>query len=151
MLHSKGFSVCRFEQGMLAQLERAYRHLNAGEFWSWSAFRESLSKDDVELLCAMQGSEVVGFLLSQQIGDEVELYFIYVAEDYRSKGLGMSLMKNWLEALIQAQVRSVYLEVRASNFAAQRLYERCGFLKISERKAYYRDGEDAYVFQRTLR
>ena len=148
---AKGFSVCRFDQGMLAQLERAYRHLDAAEFWSWSAFRESLSKDSVDLFCAMQGQEVIGFLLSEMLIHDVELYFIYVAKDFRSWGLGMALMKTWLEGLQARMAEKVFLEVRASNLSAQRLYERCGFSRVSQRKAYYKDGEDAYIFQRVLR
>jgi len=37
------------------------------------------------------------------------------------------------------------LEVRCSNNDAVKLYEKLGFSIIQRLKAYYRDGEDAYV------
>ena len=39
------------------------------------------------------------------------------------------------------------LEVRDTNIAARRLYERVGFKKISIRRGYY-DGEDAIIMER---
>ncbi|MFZ0894134.1 MAG: hypothetical protein WAZ77_06490 [Candidatus Nitrosopolaris sp.] len=38
-----------------------------------------------------------------------------------------------------------YLEVRVSNESAVRMYERLGFQIKSRLRAYYRDGEDAYL------
>ena len=43
-------------------------------------------------------------------------------------------------------LRSITLEVRVSNLAAQALYEKYGFKKVGVRKRYYTDNnEDAYV------
>jgi len=39
----------------------------------------------------------------------------------------------------------LYLEVRCSNNDAVRLYEGMGFFINQRFKAYYRDGEDAYL------
>ena len=43
---------------------------------------------------------------------------------------------------------SLVLEVRASNTAAQRLYERFGFRRLGRLRQYYKgDGEDALVME----
>jgi ribosomal-protein-alanine N-acetyltransferase len=50
-------------------------------------------------------------------------------------------------------VRTMLLEVRPSNFAAQQMYERYGFVRIGTRRGYYpaRDGrEDAIVMRVAL-
>ena len=39
----------------------------------------------------------------------------------------------------------LYLEVRCSNNEAIKLYEKLGFVIKQRLKAYYRDGEDAYL------
>jgi len=45
----------------------------------------------------------------------------------------------------------VFLEVRASNLAARKLYERVGFIEAGSRPRYYRDpAEDAVVYRKTL-
>ncbi len=50
-------------------------------------------------------------------------------------------------------VETFYLEVRPSNAAALRLYQRMGFEEIGRRRAYYPAGsarEDAIVMRRVL-
>jgi ribosomal-protein-alanine N-acetyltransferase len=43
---------------------------------------------------------------------------------------------------------SIFLEVRESNLAAQKLYQSCGFEQYSRRKAYYSDpAEDALLYR----
>jgi ribosomal-protein-alanine N-acetyltransferase len=49
-----------------------------------------------------------------------------------------------VDAALEADARHLTLEVRMSNQAAQRLYQRFGFAPVGLRKNYYRD-EDALV------
>jgi ribosomal-protein-alanine N-acetyltransferase len=45
-------------------------------------------------------------------------------------------------------IRRVFLEVRESNLAAIKLYEKAGFASTGKRKAYYRDpDEDARLLE----
>jgi ribosomal-protein-alanine N-acetyltransferase len=65
--------------------------------------------------------------------------------EHRSKGLGSALVNESIKGVNIRQCSELYLEVRCSNNDAVRLYEKLG-LSITQRlKAYYRDGEDAYV------
>jgi ribosomal-protein-alanine N-acetyltransferase len=47
-------------------------------------------------------------------------------------------------------VTAVFLEVRPSNCAAQRLYRRLGFAVVGERRNYYANGESALVMKNEL-
>ena len=55
--------------------------------------------------------------------------------DYRRKGIGKKLAELMLTSC--SGVRTVCLEVRASNIAAITLYQALGFEAISVRKHYY--------------
>ena len=46
--------------------------------------------------------------------------------------------------------RVVYLEVRAGNVSARRLYRRLGFRDLGVRRGYYGPGQDAIVMELRL-
>lgn len=49
-------------------------------------------------------------------------------------------------------ISHIFLEVRESNIAAQKLYEKYGFCNIAMRKAYYTDTqENAYIYEKKLK
>ena len=70
---------------------------------------------------------------------------IAVMNEHRSKGFGSALVNESITGVKIRQCSELYLEVRCSNNDAVRLYEKLGFSIIQRLKAYYRDGEDAYV------
>jgi ribosomal-protein-alanine N-acetyltransferase len=70
---------------------------------------------------------------------------IAVIDEYRRKGFGSALVKESINGVKIRQCSELYLEVRCSNNDAVILYEKLGFSIIQRLKAYYRDGEDAYV------
>ncbi|HEY5800358.1 MAG TPA: GNAT family N-acetyltransferase [Burkholderiaceae bacterium] len=66
---------------------------------------------------------------------------------YRRRGLGFALIThalNW--ATSQPQLHWVDLEVMAINDSAQRLYERHGFVKLSETPDMFRIGGQPYSY-----
>ena len=70
---------------------------------------------------------------------------IAVMNEHRGKGLGSAIVNEAINGVKIRQCSELYLEVRCSNNEAVRLYEKLGFSIIHRLKAYYRDGEDAYV------
>jgi ribosomal-protein-alanine N-acetyltransferase len=55
-------------------------------------------------------------------------------------------MLEGINGVISRKTDEIYLEVRVSNETAVRMYEkRLGFQIKSRLRAYYRDGEDAYL------
>jgi ribosomal-protein-alanine N-acetyltransferase len=76
--------------------------------------------------------------------DEAELADLAVAAEFRGQGLGTGLVHAFAREAGVRGARRMYLEVRASNAGAQRLYERLGFSVVGRRTGYYqRPREDA--------
>lgn len=70
---------------------------------------------------------------------------VAVLPDYRQKGIGRALVEESIMGVKLKKSDELYLEVRCSNNEAIKLYEKLGFLIKQRLKAYYRDGEDAYL------
>ncbi|MEB3862116.1 MAG: ribosomal protein S18-alanine N-acetyltransferase [Desulfurococcales archaeon] len=91
-----------------------------------------------------------GFLgLRWRVG---HLVSIAVLAPYRGMGIGKALLSETIRVMKDVyDVDAIYLEVRVSNEPAIRLYEKFGFRKVTVKKGYYRDGEDAYIMVKTLK
>ena len=48
----------------------------------------------------------------------------------------------------EKELKTLFLEVRESNYPAINLYEKSGFKEVSRRKNYYKDGETAIVMKK---
>jgi ribosomal-protein-alanine N-acetyltransferase len=85
-----------------------------------------------------------------KVADEAELANLAVDPSRRGTGVGAALLQAFLERVeAEPPLPAVYLEVRASNAAAQRLYARAGFVPAGVRRDYYeRPREDALVLRR---
>ena len=89
-----------------------------------------------------------GFVIARCGVEEWEIENVVVAEEQRRRGLGTALVGQLLEQARQSGVTSVLLEVRESNAAAQRLYEKLGFSEVGRRPNYYREPpEDALLLK----
>jgi ribosomal-protein-alanine N-acetyltransferase len=81
---------------------------------------------------------------------EAELLRVAVAPGERRRGLAAALLRAAERDLAAAGVTRLFLEVRAGNTAARRLYEHAGWQSCGRRPAYYADGEDAELYVREL-
>ncbi len=79
---------------------------------------------------------------------ECHMLNICVHPAYQRRGLGVHMVRHLMDLARAQKARSALLEVRASNYAAYRLYTGIGFNEIGIRKGYYpaRHGrEDAII------
>jgi ribosomal-protein-alanine N-acetyltransferase len=99
------------------------------------------------------GPHIAGFAGMWCVYDEAHITTIGVDPHYRGRGLGELLLLALFDEAVRRGAIWVTLEVRVSNVAAQRLYEKYGMGVQGTRKRYYSDnGEDAYVmWSRSLR
>lgn len=82
------------------------------------------------------------------VADEAEIASVCVDPAYRRLGGGTKLLQTLLRQARLSGAQNVYLEVRASNQAAQELYRGAGFECIGVRKRYYTNPlEDAVLMR----
>ena len=80
------------------------------------------------------------------LGDEAHIVTIATHPDFRRLGLAEYLLRLMIERAQAGGATDITLEVRMGNRAAQRMYEKLGFVKVGMRKEYYRDNrEDALL------
>ncbi len=119
--------------------------------WRAATFRKLLDRPGAELRVADEEGEVVAYAVLWCILDQGELANIAVRPTDRRRGLGIRLLDHVLDVARERGVRTLYLEVRASNEPALHLYARRGFREIGVRKNYYdRPREDARVLEKRL-
>jgi ribosomal-protein-alanine N-acetyltransferase len=92
-----------------------------------------------------------GFIELLVVPPEAEILNIEVEPHRRRRGIGAALLQAAIRRCRQAGVSRLFLEVRESNYAAIRLYQRAGFERVGRRKGYYQNPvEDAVLFSLTL-
>ena len=112
--------------------------------WSEAAMAATLSIPVVRGLAARVDGETVGFALAYLIPPEGEIADICVSPKVRGRGIASLLM----QALLEGDCTEFWLEVRASNTPARKLYEKLGFAAVGIRKNYYDNPrEDAVVMR----
>ncbi|GAB6182770.1 ribosomal protein S18-alanine N-acetyltransferase [Thermodesulfovibrio hydrogeniphilus] len=118
--------------------------------WSMKSFAEELSNPNSRVKVVEVEGEIVGYVVYRMISDEAEILSIAIKPEQRRKGLAKELIKNILDE-IKHKARSCFLEVRASNIPAIKLYEKMGFQKKGLRKNYYLiPEEDAIIMELRL-
>ena len=115
--------------------------------WSPSLFLSEMSElQNRAYLVARIGKDVVGYGGVICYGDEAHVTTIAVDPDHHRRKIGTRVMYELLRAAIELGARAVSLEVRMSNWGAQRMYGRFGFRPVGVRKGYYQEtSEDALV------
>ncbi|MGV4324089.1 GNAT family N-acetyltransferase [Trueperella pyogenes] len=82
-------------------------------------------------------------------GPEAEVLTLAVSAHMRGRGLGGYLLGELLQIPRIHGAEAVFLEVRAHDAGAQRLYERAGFVAVGWRRNYYHD-DDAVIMRLDL-
>ena len=120
--------------------------------WSENIFRDCLRVGYTCRVLDVAG-QIIGYGVMSLGAGEAHILNVCVRDEYRNVGFGRRLLDNLLVRAAAAGVSEAFLEVRPSNLAAIRLYQRLGFEQIGIRRGYYQapDGrEDAIVLKREL-
>jgi ribosomal-protein-alanine N-acetyltransferase len=131
--------------------------------WGWDAYHDELEQGEASLMLVARESEaerrgndasatsVFGFIASRLGAGELHINNVAVRHSFRRQGIGADLLEAALRVGKQRGARSAWLEVRAGNTNAKSLYERCGFVVVGRRPAYYRaPTEDALIMSARL-
>ncbi|MBT1018158.1 ribosomal protein S18-alanine N-acetyltransferase [Canibacter sp. lx-72] len=95
--------------------------------------------------------EIVGYAGLLALGSEADLQTIAVAAQYQGCGLGQLLLDKIVASALAAGAKQLFLEVRADNPPAIKLYQKNGFEQIAIRPKYYQPaGVDALIMRAFL-
>ena len=118
--------------------------------WNESMIQSAFNAGNFYGFIAEEENKPIAFLTFSVNLDTADLQDIFVAENSRKKGVGNSLVLEFIKYAKAHEIKKLFLEVRCSNTPAIKLYEKVGFTQISIRKKYYSDGEDALIFIKEL-
>lgn len=114
--------------------------------WSEEDFRKSYEDPNNHYLVIEIDHRVVGYCGYWGVGDEGYIYNVAVQQEYRNQKLGYEMLSELIETGKFNGITSFSLEVRCSNEAAIRLYEKLGFVSEGIRKNFYtKPPEDAVI------
>lgn len=100
------------------------------------------------VLLAEEAGRICGFVCARVVAGEWEIENAVVAPEFRRRGVGSDLIREFLRQAQIAAGTAVWLEVRESNFPARGLYEKHGFRETGRRREYYQDpSEDAILYE----
>ena len=128
--------------------------------WGWAAYYAELQAGNKNLLLVaapekspiIEHRRIAGYIVARETAGELHINNVAVREQYRRRGIGIALLNHVIDEARRLGVKTAFLEVRSGNFAAQALYERCGFKAIARRPNYYSEPrEDAVVMSLVLR
>lgn len=139
-----------FDLDLLAELHRRCFTAIWDRPWSSRSFAEVLAMPGASGLVASLGPEPIGFGLTLQAADEVELLLLGILPEQRGHGLARRLLAQLLaEAAAKGAARAL-LEVAEGNQAAIACYTSIGFSACGRRRAYYSGPTDAVIFDKML-
>ena len=122
--------------------KKVFKHPWSKEQLSW----ELNSQPAAENYVMIASGNMIGYLFSHIVDDDVQILNIAIDIPFQHKGYGEQFLSYFLD---QSNTdSSIHLEVRKSNFPAINLYLKFGFHQTGTRKGYYADGEDAIIMQR---
>jgi [ribosomal protein S18]-alanine N-acetyltransferase len=115
--------------------------------WSPNLFLSEMSElRNRTYLVAKIDKEVVGYGGVMCYGEEAHVTTIAVDPAHHRRKIGTRLLYDLVQESLRLGAQAVSLEVRVSNWGAQRLYSQFGFRPVGVRKNYYQEtGEDAVV------
>jgi len=121
--------------------------------WTRGNFTDSL-RAGYECRVLGLGGQLFGYFVLMVAAGEAHLLNLSIAAPYQRTGHGSLLLREAAALARSLGARSLFLEVRPSNRAAQALYTRFGFRKVAVRRGYYpayAGREDALVLTLPLK
>jgi ribosomal-protein-alanine N-acetyltransferase len=102
-------------------------------------------------LVALDDGTIIGFLIGiKNTSNTARILMLAVKDAYRKKGIGSSLLSQFLKEMKHQNITRVELEVRTSNKRALKFYQDQGFLLQGTLQQFYQNGENAYSMRKEL-
>lgn len=135
-------SMCAEDAKELAELDKEVFSVP----WSEKSFLEEFENRLAVYYIAKEENKIIGYAGFWHVADEGDITNIAVKQEYRRKGIASCLIETIIKEADRRKLLLLTLEVRESNAAAIKLYEKFGFKIIGKRKRYYTNpAEDALI------
>lgn len=119
--------------------------------WSEKAITDAY-ENGTKFWIAEKGLNFAGYISLNTAADEGYINNIAVAKEFRRKGVAEKLLSVLAKKAERAELSFLSLEVRESNTAAIKLYEKCGYKNMGVRKNFYENPrENAIIMTKTMR
>lgn len=128
--------VCLIEEEMFAKP------------WSRESFVDEINRNVcARYFVAVYNDVIVGYGGVWLVITDANITNVAVKKDMQGHGIGTMVIKRLMQcAYDELEITNITLEVRRSNYKAQGLYRKLGFLVEGIRSKYYSDNnEDAYM------
>ncbi|WP_299185513.1 ribosomal protein S18-alanine N-acetyltransferase [uncultured Psychrobacter sp.] len=128
--------------------------------WTYKTLVELFEQDSIDIIVVYDElqekktdhKKVVGYCLYQVMFEQAEILRIGTHPDYQRQGIASRIFATLETELLDKQVESLLLEVRADNAPAIALYKQQKFINIHKRQGYYhipnQPAIDALIMQR---
>jgi ribosomal-protein-alanine N-acetyltransferase len=113
-------------------------------------FLRELENKIAYYIVAISDGKICGYGGLWNICGEADITDIAVHPDFRRNGIGEGILGELISYCKANFCTKLNLEVRESNIPAQKLYEKCGFIRDGERKNYYENRETAILMSLTI-
>tara|TARA_R110001583_G_scaffold195027_2_gene368585 strand:+ start:189 stop:671 length:483 start_codon:yes stop_codon:yes gene_type:complete len=104
--------------------------------WSEKLFLSNFGKRYINHVL-MLDQKIVGYFIASYVAGEVTLLNIAIKPSYQGLGLGQLLLSYLQTFSSSLSQQEIWLEVRASNKSAIKLYQKFNFVEVDVRTAYY--------------
>jgi ribosomal-protein-alanine N-acetyltransferase len=115
--------------------------------WPARSFKFELTDNPASRCWVIEvDGKIAAMVVAWMIVDEIHIATIATHPDYREQGLGKQLLLYTLKSAMEEGAVTSFLEVRAGNSIAMKMYVDFGFVETGRREGYYKDNnEDAIL------
>ncbi len=118
--------------------------------WSVEQFWQEIAQPSRHYVVARDGNDLIAYAGAFVTPPDSDVQTIAVRADCQGRGVATMLLTELMSAARERGASHMLLEVRTDNAPALALYERFGFMRISQRTRYYPDGGDALILRASL-
>ncbi|MEJ2695854.1 MAG: ribosomal protein S18-alanine N-acetyltransferase [Candidatus Sulfobium sp.] len=141
----KDISIADMNTDDLAEVA-AIERLSFTMPWSETSFYNEVKRPGSISRVVRKEGKIAGYICASRVVDEGHILTMAVLPEFRRLGIASALIGDMIGNLREEGCRFIFLEVRFSNEAARKMYEKFNFRLFGLRKDYYKlPTEDAVL------
>jgi ribosomal-protein-alanine N-acetyltransferase len=132
-------------------LSRDYIEYGLRRKYTPERIRHLMQDTSKNVVVARDNKILLGFGIMTYRNNDANLDLLAVRQDCRRRGIARNIVEWLIAVAMEADVHSVYVQVRKLNTGAVEFYHKLNFQKIDELSGYYQGEETGVIFCKTLR